>query len=72
MPVEHAFVSAKSDGGDATLVRPSDWNADHVQKYAPGSFTVVTEQYAIFAGQVILGATDTATIEGTGQVSVIS
>jgi hypothetical protein len=29
MAVTHAFVSAKSDGGDATLVRPSNWNADH-------------------------------------------
>lgn len=25
----HAFVSGKADGGDATLVRPSDWNASH-------------------------------------------
>jgi len=27
--IKHAFTSAKSDGGDATLVRPSDWNAAH-------------------------------------------
>lgn len=26
----HAFESAKADGGDATLVKPSDWNADHI------------------------------------------
>jgi hypothetical protein len=30
MAITHSFVSAKSDGGDATLVRPSDWNDDHV------------------------------------------
>lgn len=30
MAVRHSKVSAKSDGGDATLVRPSDWNATHV------------------------------------------
>lgn len=30
MPVKHAFTSPKADGGDATLVRPSNWNADHV------------------------------------------
>lgn len=30
MAVTHSFVSAKSDGGDATLVKPSNWNADHV------------------------------------------
>ena len=29
MPITHAFTSAKSDGGDATLVKPSDWNAAH-------------------------------------------
>jgi hypothetical protein len=28
--IKHAFVSGKSDGGDATLVRPSNWNAEHV------------------------------------------
>lgn len=28
--VTHAFVSAKSDGSDATQVQPSNWNADHV------------------------------------------
>ena len=27
--VNHQFVSAKGDGSDATLVRPSDWNASH-------------------------------------------
>lgn len=27
--VTHAKVSAKADGGDATLVLPSDWNAGH-------------------------------------------
>jgi hypothetical protein len=25
----HPFTSAKADGGDATLVRPSNWNANH-------------------------------------------
>ncbi len=29
MAVVHEFVSAKSDGADDTLVRPSNWNADH-------------------------------------------
>lgn len=27
--IRHPFVSAKGDGGDATLVRPSNWNANH-------------------------------------------
>lgn len=29
MAVKHAFTSAKADGGDATLVQPSNWNASH-------------------------------------------
>ena len=29
MPIKHAFTSAKSDGADSTLVKPSDWNANH-------------------------------------------
>lgn len=30
MALRHAFTSPKADGGDTTLVRPSNWNADHV------------------------------------------
>jgi len=26
---KHKFVSAKADGGDSTLVKPSDWNDEH-------------------------------------------
>lgn len=29
MAVRHAFTDPKADGADATIVRPSDWNADH-------------------------------------------
>jgi len=29
LTVKHPFVSAKGDGSDATLVRPSNWNASH-------------------------------------------
>jgi len=29
MAIKHPFVSAKADGGDATLVQPSNWNATH-------------------------------------------
>ncbi len=28
--IKHAFVNPKADGGDATIARPSDWNAEHV------------------------------------------
>jgi hypothetical protein len=27
--LKHKFASAKTDGGDATLVRPSNWNDEH-------------------------------------------
>lgn len=30
MPVTHAFVNPKADGADATIVRPSNWNAVHL------------------------------------------
>lgn len=32
MPVslKHSFTSAKADGTDTSIVRPSDWNAEHV------------------------------------------
>lgn len=29
MAIKHAFTSPKDDGEDPTLIRPSDWNADH-------------------------------------------
>lgn len=29
MAIKHLFTSSKADGGDATLVQPSNWNANH-------------------------------------------
>lgn len=29
MPIKHAFTSPKADPADATLIKPSNWNADH-------------------------------------------
>jgi len=29
MAIKHKFVSGKADDGDATLVRPSNWNDTH-------------------------------------------
>jgi hypothetical protein len=34
--VKHAFQSAKADGGDSTLLRPSNWNAEHAITIASG------------------------------------
>jgi hypothetical protein len=30
MPITHVFVNGKAEPGDATLIRPSNWNADHL------------------------------------------
>lgn len=34
MQITHPFVSGKSDGADASLVRPSNWNANHTAEMA--------------------------------------
>mgnify|MGYP000364245254 CR=1 FL=1 len=34
--LKHAFTSAKGDGADTTLVRPSNWNAEHTLTCATG------------------------------------
>lgn len=36
--ITHAFTSAKADGSDSSLVKPSDWNAAHV--IGDGSMTL--------------------------------
>jgi hypothetical protein len=33
MAIKHAFQSSKSDGADSSLVRPSNWNADHTIEF---------------------------------------
>lgn len=43
MRITHAFTNPKADGADTTIVRPSDWNADHV---VVGEFDTVTELLA--------------------------
>lgn len=38
MAIKHAFTSAKDDDADTTVVRPTDWNADHL--FAPWAVTL--------------------------------
>lgn len=57
MSITHAFTSAKSDGGDATLVRPSNWNADHVLT----GFSILSDTFNRADGAV--GDTDAAPIQ---------
>jgi microcystin-dependent protein len=35
--IKHALTALQGDGTDATQVRPSDWNADHIVKLAPNT-----------------------------------
>lgn len=42
MPIIHPFASAKSDGGDATLIQPSNWNAEHAIAIPGSVFTGIT------------------------------
>lgn len=47
--IKHAFTSAKTDGADATLVQPSNWNAEHV-----------VDQYVDFPDQALVPAAPSA------------
>lgn len=49
--IKHAFTSAKSDGGDATLIQPSNWNAEHV-----------VEQYLDYPANAIPAAPSAGTL----------
>ncbi len=63
--VKHVFTSAASDGADATLVRPSNWNADHTFTVAAtarllGRATAgagAVEEIALGAGLALSGTT---------------
>jgi hypothetical protein len=44
MPITHSKVSAIDDGADTTVIRPSDWNANHA---LPTSGELVTAGYGV-------------------------
>lgn len=64
--IDHTFVSGKADGGDATLVKPSDWNAHHVQlrtlaadaTLPANASLIVADDYEIANGAVLELAND--------------
>lgn len=71
--VTHAFVSAKADGADNTVVRPSDWNAAHTVAIAHGDLSSVTanqhhNQSHVIADTSGLGADHTTSGLTAGQV----
>jgi hypothetical protein len=60
MSIKHSFTSAKSDGADATLVKPSNWNADHTMTLpivyqSVGSTALNTQNPAITIGAATTG-----------------
>lgn len=72
MPVvTHLFVSAKSDGADATLVQPGDWNDGHVvsgEGFDTGTITLATAQYRVQYQHLRLTSTERLTMAGTATV----
>ena len=46
--VKHSKVSAKADGTDSTLVRPSDWDADHAVTWGSSS-DIASESFGAVA-----------------------
>lgn len=75
--LKHAFNSEKTDGVDATLVQPSNWNAEHTLQLATGKLvgrttasTGAAEEIAV-SGNLLLSSgtldinTSVATLTGT-------
>ena len=75
--VKHPFTSAKSDGGDATRIRPSNWNADHTITANTNSLlgttgtTTVGEITCTAAGRALLDDADAAAQLSTLGAAVI-
>lgn len=68
--MKHGFTSAIADGGDATLVRPSNWNDVHVAPYLMGSFTVPTGNGAVMVKRLQLTTTQRLTLAGTARLRI--
>ena len=64
--VLHKFTSAIGDGGDVTLVHPSNWNDDHTWPlaYDEGHLTLADGQYTFQFGRLILSSTNRLTMQG--------
>jgi hypothetical protein len=60
--LKHTFNNAKADGPDATIVRPSDWNAEHAISTAS---TGVVEELTVGTGLSLSGGTLTSTATGS-------
>ena len=69
--MKHPFTSAIADGGDATLVRPSNWNDVHVAPYAMGTFTITTGNGAVMVKRLTLTTTQRMTLQGTSRLRIV-
>jgi len=70
--MKHGFVSAKSDGGDATLVRPSNWNAAHTWEATEDASSVLKmKRYSAKNGTALV-AGDFALSAGWGNTAAVS
>ena len=49
LTITHTFVSSKADGTDTTVVRPSDWNADHTLTGFPDDATLYLDGTGSFS-----------------------
>jgi hypothetical protein len=59
--ITHTYVSGIADGGDTTLVQPSNWNANH---------TVVIDEVNSVPTRLTLGGTTRLDIRGTGELTL--
>lgn len=63
--LKHTFTSAKPDGPDATVIRPSDWNAEHAfSGGGNGDLLVYDQAETDKAGWVAAGAAGAVLISG--------
>lgn len=79
--LKHNFQSAKSDGADATLVQPSNWNAEHDLTLATGKLlgrstagTGSAEEITVGSGLSLSGGTLTSTggLDQAGALKLVS